>query len=149
MIQVEPEPGARAAHVKQAAFLFDLLLALLGGIEQVRFADKRKDSLVASGDVHRIEFEPLRHVNRHQRHAGLRLLHLLVRIRQERNFLQELIQSLVGIFLFELAERVHHFVQVSSAFVRRRVVFLLEVFPVERVPDDTLRDNRESLARAE
>ena len=142
MVQVKDMLCTGAAHIEQASFFFRLLFAFIGSFRHARFAYKREHAFVATRNVDRIEFKALRHVNRHERHTGLRIFDLLVRIRQKGNFLQEFVKALIRIFFFEFAESVHHFIEVTSAFVRSRFVFLLQEFLVEGVANHMFRKNR-------
>ncbi len=95
----EPAPGVRqeqlllgtgGAHVKQAALLLQLLPLL-------RRTGERKEALLQPADKHDGEFQPLRGVQRHERHA-VALAFVFIQIREQGHFLQEGRQrSLLGL----------------------------------------------------
>ena len=98
--------------------------------------------------MHGIKLEPLRHVDRHERHLALRVIHLLVCIGKERNILKEGIESRPRMFFVEFADGVHHFVQVADAFIGGNFIFLAQEFLIAHVVNDAFRKNgKRSFAR--
>ena len=142
MVQVQLLFGTGTAHIEQAALFFHLLVHL-GARHGCRCTNQREDFFVATGDMHRIEFQTLRHVNRHERHLALGIVHLLVRIGQKRNILQEGIECRTRMFFVKFADGVHHFVQVTDAFVCSEFIFFAQEFLVAHFVDDTFGKNRE------
>ena len=88
MVQIKFLFGAGTAHVKQATFFFKLVVRLLDA-QHRRFADQREDSVIAAGNMDRMEFQPLRHMDGHEGHLPLGLIHLLIAVRQEGDVLKE------------------------------------------------------------
>ena len=147
MVQIKFLLGAGAAHIEQAAFFFHLF-ARLAVCRECGFADQRENAFVATGDMHRIELQALRHVDSHERHRTHGIIHLLVGIGQERYILDKRIESRVRMFLVEFADGVHHFIDVRNTFVGGKLIFLAQEILVPRIGDDSFRKNRErSLAR--
>ena len=89
-------------------------------------------------------------MDRHECHGTLRIVHLLVGIRQQRDILQERVERRIGMLLVEFADGVHHFVDVRDALVGSKFVILAQKVLVARIGDNAFGKNRErSLPRCQ
>ena len=144
MVQIKFLFSTGAAHIEQAAFFFHLLVDFCHR-EHRSSTHEREDFIIATRQVNRIEFQALRHVNRHERHEALRRIDLLVAIRQKRNILQERIKRCTRMFFVKFADSVDHFVQVRNSFVGSDFVFLAQEVLIARIIDNMFSKNRKRI----